>query len=56
MSKIAAIIVDDEHLARENLRLLLNEFLPRGRNYWCRQKRRCGAPFNFKKRNQKQFS
>ncbi|MDG1477893.1 MAG: response regulator transcription factor, partial [Vicingaceae bacterium] len=28
MSKITAIIVDDEHLARENLRLLLNEFCP----------------------------
>ncbi len=28
MSKISAIIVDDEHLARENLRLLLNEFCP----------------------------
>lgn len=28
MSKITAIIVDDERLARENLRLLLNEFCP----------------------------
>ncbi|MGB0882572.1 MAG: LytR/AlgR family response regulator transcription factor [Vicingaceae bacterium] len=28
MTKISAIIVDDEHLARENLRLLLNEFCP----------------------------
>ena len=28
MSKITAIIIDDEHLARENLRLLLNEFCP----------------------------
>jgi len=28
MSKITAIIVDDEELARENLRMLLNEFCP----------------------------
>lgn len=28
MKKITAIIVDDEHLARENLKLLLNEFCP----------------------------
>ena len=28
MYKITAIIVDDEHLARENLRMLLNEFCP----------------------------
>ena len=28
MSNITAIIVDDEHLARENLKLLLNEFCP----------------------------
>lgn len=28
MQKITAIIVDDEYLARENLRLLLNEFCP----------------------------
>ncbi len=28
MTKITAIIVDDEHLARENLRMLLGEFCP----------------------------
>ena len=28
MSKITAIIIDDEHLARENLRMLLEDFCP----------------------------